>query len=138
MKTFVEKLRENRPASLALLALPLALLIAGVSSFRAADKAERHNRRAAVVQRTDSPRWEQFEGREGPPPREERRERRRGGRHHGPPPVPSTVLFLVGAGLGYLIGRGRHGRCGPSRHHFRPDYYPPGHPAHQPPTVPNS
>ncbi len=50
-----------------------------------------------------------------PPHRGRHGEHRRHG-HHGPPPgVPPTVLFLVGAGLGYLIGRSR--RFGPPPHH---------------------
>ena len=62
-------------------------------------------------------------GEEQPPPPPPHRGRhgehgREGARRHGPPPgVPPTVLFLVGAGLGYLVGRSR--RFGPPhrRHH---------------------
>lgn len=139
MTTFTQKLRENKPAALALLVLPLALLMAGFSTFRMTERKESREQRHAFVQH-ENQQWGRFDQREGPP-REERGDRRRGGRHHGPPPppcVPPTVLFLVGAGLGYLIGRGRRGRCGPPPHHFRPDYYPPGHPAHQAPTAPNA
>lgn len=142
MKTVFEKFRRNTPAMLALATLPLALLITGISWFTSpkfSDSAERPKARVLASERVYSSNQSRFQNREGQPdrpPRGERKERRRGGRHHGPPSpplVPPTVLFLIGGGLGYLIGRGRHGRCGPPPHHFRPDYYPPGHPAHQHP-----
>ncbi len=147
MKTLLERLRGNTPALLALATLPVALVIAGVSYFSSPKYHDYGDRSRAVVTRpSSSSQWSSFEQREGPPDqpdREQRRERRRDGRrdgrHHGPPPpppVPVTVIFLVGGGLGYLIGTRRRGRCGPGRgpgpRHFRPDYYPPGHPAHYP------
>lgn len=46
------------------------------------------------------------------------------GRHHGPPPppppgLPPTVLFLLGAALGYLIGKQKsHAPFPPPHYHY--------------------
>lgn len=145
MKTLLERLRGNTPAVLALATIPVAMVLAGVSYFSSPKYEDPNNISRAVSSRSsNSSQWSSLEQREGPPDRpdrEQRRERRKGdrrdGRHHGPPPpppVPVTVIFLIGGGLGYLIGSRRRGRCGPGRgygpQHFRPDDYPPGHPAH--------